>query len=156
MAPQQKSTPSITGTRIAVVGSRNFSNADIVTAFVRSLTSTSVVISGGARGADTWAEDAAKQNSLQTEICHVDWVRLGRRAGPIRNAEIVAATDQVVAFWNGKNRGTLNTILSARAAGLPILIFDTEGEKVDIARAIAVAKRNGAAASREKASKEKA
>jgi YspA, cpYpsA-related SLOG family len=141
--------------RVAVVGSRDFPNPDVVAAYVRSLPSDAVIVSGGARGVDQWAEEAAQRYGLQTKIFHADWDGLGRRAGPIRNAEIVAAADRPVIFWNGQSRGTLNTILSAQAASLPILISDAEGSKVDSTTAIAVAEENGAAASREIAAKGK-
>lgn len=143
--------PKICGKRIAIVGSRNFQNAELVTSFVRSLPLETTIVSGGARGADQWAEQAAKLFGLQTQVFHADWDNLGRRAGPIRNARIVAEADRLVAFWNGRSRGTLNTILSARAAGLPVEIFDETGAKVEIASALAVAEENGVAASWAKA-----
>lgn len=141
--------------RIAIVGSRDFPSADVVGAFVRSLPPGTVVVSGGARGVDHWAEEAARRCGLRTKVFHADWDTHGRRAGPIRNAEIVAAADRLVAFWNSRSRGTLNTILSAQAAELPILIFDAAGNKVDIETAIAVAEENGVARSWAKAAKAK-
>lgn len=140
---------------VAVVGSRDDPNPDVVVAYVRLLSPDTVIVSGGARGVDQWAEEAAQRYGLQTKIFHADWDGFGRRAGPIRNAEIVAAADRLVAFWIGQSRGTLNTILSDQAAGLPILIFDADGRKVDIFTAIAVSEENGAAAFREKAAKSK-
>jgi hypothetical protein len=147
--------PKSCGERVAIVGSRDFPNAGAVSAFVRSLPPHTVVVSGGARGVDQWAEEAAKQRGLQTKIIQADWDNLGRRAGPIRNAEIVASSDRLVAFWNGRSRGTLNTVLAARSGGLPILILDMTGGEVDIATALAVAEQNGAAASWAKAARTK-
>jgi hypothetical protein len=144
------------GSRVAIVGSRDFPNADAVSAFIQSLPAGTVVVSGGARGVDQWAEDAANALGLQTKIIHADWKNLGRRAGPIRNAEIVASADRLLAFWNGRSRGTLNAVLAARSAGLPILILDATGCQVDIATALAMADQNGAAASRAKADQPKA
>jgi predicted Rossmann fold nucleotide-binding protein DprA/Smf involved in DNA uptake len=148
--------PESIGARVAVVGSRDFPNPDVVKAFVRSLPTSTVVVSGGARGVDQWAEDAATEFGLQTKIIHADWDNLGRRAGPIRNAEIVGSADRLVAFWNGRSRGTLNTVVTARAAGLPILILDETGDEVDIETALAVAERNGAAAAWSKGTRTKA
>jgi hypothetical protein len=148
--------PKSLGVRVAIVGSRDFPNADTVSVFVRSLPAGTVVVSGGARGVDQWAEEAAKARGLQTKIIYADWKNLGRRAGPIRNAEIVASADRLVAFWNGRSRGTLNAVLEARSARLPILILDATGAEIDIATALAVAERNGAAASWAKADRTKA
>jgi hypothetical protein len=57
-------------------------------------------------------------------VYQANWDRLGRKAGPLRNAHIVANADRVVAFWDGKSRGTLNTVVQADRAGLPIEVFD--------------------------------
>ena len=142
--------------RIAIVGSRDFSNTGVVKAFVCSLPPGTVVVSGGARGVDQWAEYVAKERGLETNIFRADWENLGRQAGPIRNAEIIASADRLIAFWNGHSRGTLNTVLSARAAGLPILILDETGDEVNIETALAVAEQNGAAAAWAKGMRSKA
>jgi hypothetical protein len=94
---------------------------------------------GGARGVDSWVVEAAEERGLRTIVFPADWERHGRRAGPLRNAEIVAHADRLVAFWNGRSRGTLNTVLAARAAGLPISIFDAAGAPVAVEAALAAA-----------------
>jgi hypothetical protein len=58
----------------------------------------------------------------------------------------VGLAERLVAFWNGRSRGTLNTVLTARAAGLPILILDETGDEVNVGTALSIAERNGAAA----------
>lgn len=95
-----------------------------------------VVVSGGARGVDSAAEDAANARGLQTIIFLADWKNLGRRAGPIRNTQIVAHADRIVAFWDGRSRGTVNTLAQANCADLPIEIHGPDGEPVDLATAL--------------------
>jgi hypothetical protein len=56
-----------------------------------------------------------------------DWNRYGKRAGAMRNAEIVNRADEVVAFWNGKSRGTQITIRMALEAGRPVRVFGIDG-----------------------------
>ena len=46
-----------------------------------------------------------------------DWKQHGKAAGMIRNAEMVRAADWVVAFWDGKSKGTKNTIDTALRLG---------------------------------------
>ena len=46
----------------------------------------------------------------------------------IRNQQIVDSADRVVAFWDGKSRGTADTLRRAHAAGKPILIIGPTGE----------------------------
>ena len=118
--------------RIAIVGSRAYSRLDLVEAFVAALPVGTIVVSGGARGVDTVAEIVARDRGLEVIVFQADWDRLGRKAGPIRNAQIVANADRVVAFWDGKSRGTLNTLLQADAAALPVEVFDSEGQPVPV------------------------
>ena len=96
----------------------------------RQLPVGTVVVSGGARGVDSIAEVAARDRGLEVVVFQAGWDRLGRKAGPIRNAKIVANADRVVAFWDGSSRGTLNTLGQALRAGLPVEVFDSEGQRV--------------------------
>ena len=137
--------------RIAIIGSRGYSGPGPVAAFVARLPSDTVVVSGGAPGVDSFAEEAAKAHGLETLIFSADWEQLGRRAGPIRNARIVAHADRVVAFWDGTSRGTLNTVLLARHAGLPVEVRDREGEPVTLGHALRVAEERGVLAAIEAA-----
>jgi hypothetical protein len=86
---------------IAIVGSREYPRLADITTFVRRLPVDTAVVSGGGRGVDRVAEQAAKARGLQTLIFPAEWERYGRSAGSRRNANIVAASDQVVAFWDG-------------------------------------------------------
>ena len=118
--------------KIAVVGSRQFPRQDLISAYVAALPMGTVVVSGGAAGVDTFAAQAAKANGFKVLIFYANWDGLGRRAGPIRNAQIVEASDQVVAFWDGYSRGTLNTVATALCQGKPVQVFDVEGREMDV------------------------
>src|SRR5688500_18307854 len=69
-----------------------------------------VIVSGGAKGVDTWAEEAARSLEIPVDVVLPDWKKLKRGAGVVRNRDIVAAADLVVAFWDGKSKGTKSTI----------------------------------------------
>lgn len=118
--------------RIAIVGSRphKFPNRDAafnareaVRQFVFRLAEkdpNTVIVSGGAKGVDTWAVEAAKEAGLATEVFPVsdeEWRRYGKRAGHLRNTRVVMACDALVAFWSGTSTGTSNAIEQAEAAG---------------------------------------
>ena len=137
--------------RIAIIGSRGFPAPDLVEAYVGSLPEDTIVVSGGAQGVDGWAEQAARKRGLEVLIFHADWRNLGSKAGPIRNAEIVANSDQVTAFWDRKSRGTLNTLVVANEAKLPMKIFDPHGNEVPTDVAMQAAHELGVVASIEKA-----
>ncbi len=89
--------------KVAVIGSR--------TLFVHSIGSylpdgITEIVSGGAKGIDACARDYAYQNNLKlTEF--LPEYQLYRRAAPLkRNEQIVEYADYVLAFWDGKSRGT--------------------------------------------------
>ena len=46
------------------------------------------VVSGGAEGVDSWSVEIGNALGLKTIVFQADWERYGRKAGPIRNAEI--------------------------------------------------------------------
>jgi len=112
--------------KIAIVGCRDFSSSKIdremrdkVWHFVEQLAERApdtVIISGGARGVDSWGEGAARFYGLKFEGYPADWNLYGKSAGFRRNAQIVAAADVVVAFWDGDSRGTAHTVGLAKDA----------------------------------------
>lgn len=108
--------------KIAIVGSREFPDMDLVREFVRSLPEDTIIISGGARGVDRVAEEEAKKLAMITEIYPADWQQYGKRAGFLRNKQIVEAADMVQAFWDGKSKGTAHSIRLAKEAGKPVQI----------------------------------
>ena len=78
-----------------------------------------MVVSGGAQGADTVAEEAACQRGLTVLVLPADWDGLGRKVGPIRNQQIVDAADQLVTFWDGEGRDALNILMLGTGLILP-------------------------------------
>lgn len=106
--------------KIAVVGSRDFPRLAEVRAFVAGLPRDTVIVSGGARGVDTAAVDEARVRGMRYIVLPADWKTWGKRAGFMRNADIVEAADRIVAFWDGVSRGTPHTVRLAEAAGKPV------------------------------------
>jgi hypothetical protein len=107
--------------KIVVCGSRSWSDYGAIHARLAQLAAGSVVISGGAPGADRLAERAARSLGLQLVVMPADWRRHGRAAGPIRNAAMLAAGPELVlAFWDGVSRGTADMVQRSRAAGVSV------------------------------------
>lgn len=122
--------------RVAIVGSRKFESEavareweDIVRGYVKRLPQGTVVVSGGAAGVDSWAEDEAKKRGLEVKVFPVDKrglpiedrarrIEFAKRAYA-RNQKIVDFTDVLVAFWNEKSGGTTDTITRARVGKIP-------------------------------------
>jgi hypothetical protein len=96
--------------RIGVVGSRDWRNMALVRTYIDALPQDTMIVSGGARGVDSAAAGWARERGLKVSVIPADWNTYGKAAGIIRNGEIVASVDEIVAFWDGTSRGTKNTI----------------------------------------------
>jgi len=112
--------------RLAVTGSRCLTGdhyrAVVFAALdaIHSVTPITEVISGGAAGPDTFADLWAHWRRIPSRVIRPDWDAHGKRAALLRDDQIVASADRLLAFWDGHSRGTAYTIRAARAAGLPI------------------------------------
>ena len=80
------------------------------------------IISGGATGADALGERFAKEHGLPLKVVHADWKKYGRSAGPRRNEQMARMAGTLIAFWDGKSRGTKNMIDTAKKLGLRVKV----------------------------------
>lgn len=111
--------------RVAVVGSRNFPEPDAIDQYIQTLPANTIVISGGAKGADEIAEYSAKQRGLKVisiPVLDHEWKDIGKHAGMLRNQAIVDMAGTVVAFMNGETPGTADSIKKAHAAGKTVIV----------------------------------
>src|SRR5215472_6858890 len=111
--------------RVLVCGGRDFDDrAALETALDRlhAQRRFTLLIAGGARGADTMAEQWARDRGIRTRIYMARWNIYGRAAGPIRNARMLrkGRPDLVVAFPGGK--GTAGMVALARDAGVEVVV----------------------------------
>ena len=112
--------------KFALVGSRTFTNYDIlkqVMDLARKHGILKEIVSGGARGADSLAKKYAVENDVPYKEFPAQWDLYGKSAGFIRNKLIVDYCDIVIAFWDGKSRGTKDTIKLVKKAGKKIVIM---------------------------------
>lgn len=112
-------------TRVAIVGSRDYPGVpeEIVHYVYNRLDEGDVVISGGARGVDQSAANAAQARGLEVKVYPARWSEFGKSAGYKRNITIVEDCDRLVAFWDGTSKGTKHSIDLATKAGKPVEIF---------------------------------
>lgn len=112
--------------RVIVAGSRDFADYSKLRAVCDNLledkrqTHDIVIVSGGAQGADSLGEEYARERDYGVKRFPADWERFGRAAGPVRNAVMADNADALIAFWDGKSRGTRNMIDTAGKKGLVI------------------------------------
>lgn len=68
-------------------------------------------------------EQYAKVKGYQIMYFPADWDTQGKKAGYIRNEQMVKNADALVAFWDGKSKGTKHMIDTAEKHGLPTRII---------------------------------
>ena len=104
----------------AIIGSRNCPPVDILS-HLDTLPDT--IVSGGAKGADTYAKEFAEDHNIELIEFLPDYKRYGRGAPLMRNKQIVENCDCLLAFWDGKSKGTRFTIDYARTLGKEVRII---------------------------------
>ena len=106
--------------RVLIAGGRDFNNEEEMWAALSGLssTTTTAVISGGARGADRLGEGWAKARGIPVERYPALWEEHGKAAGHIRNQLMLddGKPDLVVVFPGGK--GSTSMVQKARKAGV--------------------------------------
>ena len=105
--------------KIAIVGSRNVTVSDIG----KYISKAEEIVSGGAVGVDRCAAEYAKENGIKLTEFVPQYEQYGRAAPIVRNKEIVDYSDKIIAFWNGKSKGTLSVIKYAQKTGKPCEII---------------------------------
>lgn len=109
--------------KVAVIGSRSVNNYDVVKAILNQYTFTQI-ISGGAKGVDTLAEQYSVEHNLITPLVILpDWKQYNRGAGAVRNRKIVDKSDFVIAIWDGKSKGSLISINHAKKHNKPVYVW---------------------------------
>lgn len=106
--------------KVAVIGSRGLS----VTYLGRYLPeNTTEIVSGGAKGVDTSAREYALAHGIKLTEFLPEYTRFGRSAPLKRNITIIEYADIVLAFWDGKSRGTKFVIDNCRRLGVEVRIY---------------------------------
>lgn len=118
--------------RLIVAGSRNATEADVREAIRRCrwVDLTTCLVSGTARGADSYGERWATEKGIPIQQFPADWKRYGRGAGPRRNKVMAQNADGLIAVWDGKSRGTESMIELAVSFGLRVCIYRTDLREV--------------------------
>lgn len=107
--------------RVMVCGSRTWRDYEAVYEKLCELDPQSwIVMEGEAGGADTIAFDAATELGLRVEGYPPDPRLPSPQRFHTRNDAMLAKAERVIAFWDGKSRGTKSVIAKARDRGLEV------------------------------------
>ena len=107
--------------KVAVIGSRGLT-VDNLEDYLPD--GTDEIVSGGAKGIDTCAAEFAREHSLKLTEFLPDYKRFGRGAPLKRNITIIEYADIVLAFWDGKSKGTAFVVENAKKLGKEIRIVE--------------------------------
>lgn len=83
-----------------------------------------ILVSGGARGADSMAKTYARKYDYKFEEVLPDWEGLGKKAGMVRNIQMLEVADTVIAFWDGRSKGTAHMIKESMKRNIPLVVID--------------------------------
>ena len=93
--------------KLAIIGSRGLHIEDLEKYIPEGVDE---IVSGGAKGVDTDAEEYAGKNGIKMTVFLPQYHRFKGGATHIRNKQIVDYADEVLAFWDGTSRGTESVI----------------------------------------------
>jgi len=108
--------------RVLVCGGREYGDRYSVYRTLDDMSpKPTMIIHGGAHGADMLAHDWAVYRQIPRRVFMADWANQGRSAGPLRNARMLVEGKPhiVIAFPGG--RGTADMVRKAKVAGVPVI-----------------------------------
>lgn len=110
-------------TNVIVCGGREYDDKEFVYQILNKHCSGDVlIIHGAALGADSLANEWAKENHKPVLVFRAEWDKNGKAAGPMRNIKMLkeGLPSLVIAFPGGK--GTAHMVSIAMKAGVKVLI----------------------------------
>ena len=106
--------------KIAIIGSRSIKEVDLEAYLPLGV---SEIVSGAADGVDTYAAEYARANGIALKEFLPDYRRYKAGAPMRRNQQIAEYADEVIAFWDGKSKGTQKTVEMFKKMNKPAKII---------------------------------
>ena len=106
--------------KVALIGSRNLRVNNLAKYLPNGLTE---IVSGGARGIDACAKEYAQKNKIKITEFLPEYDKYEKVAPLKRNLQIIEYSDMVIAFWDGKSRGTKYVIENCKNLNKKIKIL---------------------------------
>lgn len=108
--------------KLIIAGGRDFSDYKLLCLTLLEYKDIDEIVCGAARGADTLGSTYAISNNIPIKYFPANWDKYGKQAGFIRNAEMAEYGTHLLAFWDGKSKGTKHMIDTATKKGLSVQI----------------------------------
>ena len=106
--------------KVAVIGSRDLAVSNLGEFLPKE---TTEIVSGGAKGIDTSAREYALANSIKLTEFLPEYSKYKKGAPLRRNLQIIEYADIVIAFWNGKSKGTKFVIDNCNKMGKKVVVY---------------------------------
>lgn len=103
-----------------IAGGRDFKDDTLMHNILKNITNitevteVTEVVCGGAKGADALGKVWAHNNNIPVKMFPAVWDRYGKSAGYTRNVQMADYADCLIAFWDGKSKGTMHMIKEAK------------------------------------------
>lgn len=115
--------------KVIVAGGRDFTDMDKMYNDIMELIRGGVIpkdfelVCGMARGADMTAYKLCKFKGNSIYEFPANWDKFGKSAGHLRNKDMGDFADILVAFWDGRSKGTQGMIGYMEGLGKPVYVF---------------------------------
>lgn len=142
--------------KLIVAGGRDFTNFELGFRIIDKVTANTpkediTIVCGDAQGADTCGKEWYKLHKhkgvkisyhipdwddIEVEGAVVKYNRFGKPynavAGHWRNSDMQEEATHLLAFWDGKSRGTRDMITKIKKSGKPYRVFDYNGKLMEV------------------------
>jgi ABC-type enterochelin transport system substrate-binding protein len=111
--------------KVIIAGGRNFRDYDKLRESCDNILVNQKeveIVSGTAAGADTLGERYAQEKGYEVKKFPAQWDLYGKSAGYKRNQQMAEYADGLIAFWDGKSKGTKHMIDIANKMGLKVRV----------------------------------
>ena len=115
--------------RVLICGSRDWSSVQAIEDRIQQLPADTLIIQGGAKGADEiarWAGVEAGHFVVEVNCADEHWEAFGKRAGYLRNCAMLDLEPDVVIAFSTGSKGTQLTIDEARRRGIRVEVHGQE------------------------------
>lgn len=113
--------------KVIIAGGRDFNNSILVNYTIGQFYELNgiyptEIVCGMAKGADMEGYSWAKKFNIPIKEFPADWNLYGKSAGYKRNKQMAEYADYLIAFWDGKSKGTKHMIDLASRQQIGVMV----------------------------------
>ena len=111
--------------KLIIAGSRNIDKNKVIHWLNRNTVDDEglEIVCGMAKGPDLAGKEWAENLRIPVTEFYAPWDKYGKRAGYMRNAAMAGYADELLAFWDGKSKGTRNMIEEMLILDKPVQVI---------------------------------